>query len=180
MEKKIVITPSKDKPIVLIILAALFFTIAIFFVFKSFANIEFSLEESVIEERIGMLELIAIFAFGGISFSQKRTLFFDLKKEKFKSQLSVGPFKIGEWQDLPSLNYISVLGIDSKYKFTLNLWYDRNKYIDIFTIRGKEKAFRTAFEIADQLNIYVLDATRRNDYRRLNMEELRKKYKSQA
>ncbi len=178
MKKEIVIISSKDKPIILLILAALFFTIAIFFVVKSFSNIEFSMEESVIEGRIGMLELIAIFTFGGISFSQKRTLFFDLENKKFKSQLSVGPFKIGEWQDLPSLNYISVVGIDSKYRFTLNLWYDRNKYIDIFKIWGREKAFKTAFEIADQLNIYVLDATRRNDYRRLNMEELRKKYKS--
>lgn len=151
---------------------------AFYLAFKSFSNIEFSLDESIIKRRIGFLELIAAFVLGGISFSQKRTLFFDLERKKFKSQLSVGPFKIGDWQSLPPLNYISVVGIDSKYIFTLNLWYDRNKYINIFTIRGKEKAFKTAFEIADQLNIYVLDATRRNDYRRLDMEALRKKYKS--
>lgn len=121
MDNKIIIIPSKDKPIVLVILAALFFTLAFYLAFKSFSNIEFSLDESIIKRRIGFLELIAAFVLGGISFSQKCTLFFDLERKKFKSQLSVGPFKIGDWQSLPPLNYISVVGIDSKYIFTLNL-----------------------------------------------------------
>ncbi len=104
-------------------------------------------------------------------------MFFDLEKNKFKDQFSIGSFKIGKWQDLPPLNYISVLGIDSKYSFSINLWYDRNKHINIFTIFGREKAFKTAFKIADQLNIKLLDATKRNNYNYLDMDELKKKYK---
>ena len=108
MDKDKVIITTKDKPIVLIVLAALFYTIAILLIGVLFYNIQFSLEEPIIKEKIHLLELIVIFIFGGLSFSQKRTMFFDLKKNKFKSQLSVGPFKIGKWQDLPLLNYISV------------------------------------------------------------------------
>ena len=178
MEKDTVIISTKDKPIILVILAAIFYTIALFLIGLSFYDIQFSLDESVMKRRIYLLNLIVVFILGGISFSQKRTMFFDLKNKKFKSQLSVGPFKIGKWQNLPPLNYISVFGVDSKYTFSINLWYDRNKYIKVFTILDKEKAFKTAFEIADQLNVKLLDATERNNYKYLNMDELREKYKS--
>lgn len=176
--KDIVIISTKDKPIVLTILAALFYTVAIILIGISFYNIQFSLDESVIKERINLFVLIVVFIFGGISFSQKRTMFFDLKKRKFKSQLSVGPIKIGKWQDLPPLNYISVFVIDSKSSFSINLWYDKNKHINIFTFFDKEKAFEIAFEIADQLNIKLLDATKQNNYKYLNMDKLKDKYKN--
>ena len=178
MEKDTVIISTKDKPIILVILAAIFYTIALFLIGLSFYDIQFSLDESVMKRRIYLLNLIVVFILGGVSFSQKRTMFFDLKNKKFKDQLSVGPFKIGKWQDLPPLNYISVFGVDSKYTFSINLWYDRNKYINVFTILDKEKAFKTAFEIADQLKIKLLDATERNNYKYLNMDELREKYES--
>ena len=121
MEKDTVIISTKDKPIILVILAAIFYTIALFLIGLSFYDIQFSLDESVMKRRIYLLNLIVVFILGGISFSQKRTMFFDLKNKKFKSQLSVGPFKIGKWQNLPPLNYISVFGVDSKYTFSINL-----------------------------------------------------------
>jgi len=173
-----VIISSKDRPIWQMVLAALFFTIAIFLIGLSFYNIQFSLDESIMKKRIYLLESIALFSIGGISFSQKNTLFFDLESKKFKDQFSVGLFKIGKWQDLPSLKYISVFGVDSKYYFQINLWYGRNQYINIFTANNKERAFETGFKIANQLNIKLLDATKRNNYKYLDMDKLKEKYKS--
>ena len=172
-----VIISTKDKPIWQIVLAALFFTIAIFLLISFFYFFQYNSFEDLIKDITSLLFTVLIFVFGGISFSQKRTMFFDLEKKKFKDQFSIGSLKIGRWQDLPPLNYISVFGVDSKYSFTINLWYDRNKYINIFAIWGREKAFETAFEIASQLNIKLLDATKRNNYKYLDMDELKEKYK---
>ncbi len=176
MIKDIVIISTKDKSIVFTVLAALFFTIAIILIGKSFYNMQFSLDESIMKQRITLFELIAVFVFGGISFSQKRTMFFDLKNRKFKSQLSVGPIKIGKWQELPPLKYISVFVTSSKYLFSINLWYDKNKHINISKIWTKEKAIEKAFEIANQLNIRLLDATKSNNYKYLDMDALKLKY----
>jgi len=142
----------------------------------SFYYDQFTLEESLITGRAILFGLIAFSLAVGIRFSQKRTLFFDLEEERYKNQISVGPFKKGKWQYLPSLKYISVMG--AEYSFSVNLWYGRNQHINLFIFWSRKKAFKTAFKIADQLNIKLLDTTRKNNYRYLNMEELRKKYKA--
>ncbi len=106
-------------------------------------------------------------------------MFFDLENKKFKDQFSVGPFKVGKWQDLPTLNYISLFK-NAKGLFEVNLWYHRNEHFNIYIFYEKEKALETAYSIATQLKIKLLDATRRNHYRYLDMEELRKKYEGKT
>jgi len=177
VEKNLVIISTKDKPIWQIVLAAIFFTIAIFLIGLSFYNIQFSLDESLIKKRISLLELIAVFTLGGISFSVKNSMFFDLEKKKFKDQFSVGPFKIGKWQDLPPLNYVSVFS-NTRGFFEINLWYNRNKHFNIYTYYDKEEALETGYYIANQLHIKLLDATKRNNYTYLDMNKLKEKYKN--
>lgn len=113
----------------------------------------------------------------GLKFSAKNTMFFDLKNRKFKDQIQVGPFKVGKWKDLPKLDYISIFGVYSKHDFEINLWYNKNKYANISTADDKESAFELGFRIANQLNIKLLDATEKNNFKYLDMNVLREKYK---
>jgi len=70
-----VIIPSKEKSIVLLILAAMFYTVAFFLVGLSFYYDQFKLEESLITGRAILFGLIAFSMVAGIRLSQKRTLF---------------------------------------------------------------------------------------------------------
>ena len=176
MEKNIVIISTKDKPIILVVLAAMFYTIAIFLVGLSFYNIQFSLDESIIKERISILELIAIFTLGGISFSVKNTKFFNLEEKKYKNQYSVGPFKVGKWKALPKLDYVSIFKTPRDI-FEINIWHNKNKHFNIYNYFEKEEALEAGYYIANQLHIKLLDATIPNDYNYLDMNELKEKYK---
>ena len=102
-------------------------------------------------------------------------MLFDLENKKFKDQFSVGPFKVGKWQDLPPLNYVSVFN-NTRDFFEINLWYAKNKHFNVYTYYDKEEALKTGYYIANQLNIKFLDATKRNDYKYLDMNALKEKY----
>ena len=103
-------------------------------------------------------------------------MYFDLDRRKFKSELSVGFIKSGKWQDLPPLNYISIFGVYSKNYFEINLWYDKNKYLNIYTVNDKENAFELGFKIANRLNVRLLDATEKGNFKYLDMVKLKDKY----
>ena len=168
---------TKDKPILLQIIAALFFSISIYILGLYIYRFEYISYENFAKNIAALLHVIPLLIFGGISFSGKRTMYFDLENKKFKNELSVGPIKNGIWQDLPTLHYISVFGVDSKYFFFINLWYGKNEYLEIFTVYKKESAFELGYQIAKKLNVKLLDATQKNNYKYLDMDKLKEKYK---
>ena len=131
MKNNMVIISTKDKPIWQIVLAALFFTVAIYLVGLFFYSFTFEINEERLNRTLKILPSILIFTLGGISFSQKHTMLFDLENKRFKGQFSVGPFKVGKWQDLPSLDYVSVFK-NTKDFFEINLWYAKNKHFNVY------------------------------------------------
>ncbi len=167
-----VIVSTKDKPLLFVVLAGLFFIIAVYLIGLSFYNLQFSLEPNLIQHRVSLIIIIILFIIAGVSLSQKNTMFFDLTNKKFKDQFSVGPFKVGSWQDLPPLNYISIFSVDARL-FEVNLWYDKNEHFNIYTFKNRDKAFETGIQIASQLKIKLLDATERNNYKYVNIDALK-------
>ena len=177
MNDALIVITDRDKPILLLILAALFFSCAVLLLGFFIYFFEFTSLENLIEDIASLLISVSIFIFGGISFSGKNRMYFDLEKNKFKNEFSVGLIKTGKWQDLPPLNYVSVFGVGSKYVFKINLWYGKNEYLKIHTVFGKRQAFKLGYEIARKLGVKLLDATIKNDFKYLDMDVLKKKYK---
>jgi len=121
-----------------------------------------------------------VFLILGFGFSSIKNVLFDLKNNKYKDEYAVGPIKFGRWKKLPKIKYVSLFKQplkDGNYIFEVNLWYKRNKHFNIYKNNYFETALEMAFYIASKLNIKLLDATKANDYKYLDMGELKKKFK---
>jgi len=122
---------------------------------------------------------IFLIALGTIIFFFKKGIELDLQKRNFRNFISFFKFRIGKWKDLPDIEYVSVFStrefsLDSSLRVDyepgvpetfdvihINLFYDRNKKITSFRTQNRKEAFNVAHEIAQILNIDILDATER-------------------
>ena len=77
--------------------------------------------------------------------------------------LSILKFK-RKWKNLKHLQYISVFKKNNN-TYELNLWDDSNSISNVVTLRDYQDAFKKAFFIAEELNIDVLDATDKGNFK---------------
>lgn len=184
MEKENVIISEGERPIWQFVIAALFFTLSIFFISYFFYRFGPLIFKNVFAAIVGaMLYFFLAFCaiLMGMRFSAKNTMFFDLENNKFKDQYTVGPFIKGKWKLLPKLEYVSVFK-NSKGFFEINIWHRKNKkytdkHFNIYNYHDEEEALETGYYIAKQLNIKLLDATEKGNFKYLDMVKLKEKYK---
>ncbi|WAC00857.1 hypothetical protein N7U66_11435 [Lacinutrix neustonica] len=121
-----------------------------------------------------------LFHFYGFLICGMSTFFFytdgseiDLDSKTYRTFISLFGFRFGQWKALPDIEYISVfstseintirsLGAEANIKsdvIQLNLFHNRNQKITAYTTTDKKDAFKMADEIAQILNIDILDAT---------------------
>ena len=149
------------------IIAALLYTITLVLLFLFFTNFQFTLDTKILKGSLGLLE-ISIFTFlNALAFSVVRDFVFDLENGRFKILYCVGPIEVGSWRKLPEIEYVSVfkqLLADGNYVYETNLWYQRNRHMEIYENLDKEIAFEMGREMAKVLNVGHLDATLPNNY----------------
>jgi len=175
MEEESIIVSEGERPIWQMIIAALLYTFSIFFLCYFFYTFRYNLDNGLTKRPAALFELSVycfVFAFG---FSSKNTKFFNLKDKKYKNQYSVGLIKVGRWKTLPNLEYVSIFK-NGRGIFEVNIWYNRNKRFSIYNYSYKEEALETGFDIANQLNIKLLDATTPNKNKFLDLDLLKGKY----
>jgi hypothetical protein len=175
MEKESVIISEGERPIWQIVIAALFYTLTIFFIFYFFYTLKSSVENGLTKRPAALIELSIYCFFFGFGFSSKNTKFFNLEYKKYKNQHSVGPIKVGKWKALPLLEYVSVFK-NGRDIFEINVWYKRNKHFNIYNFHDEDEAIEIGYSIANQLNIKLFDATEKNNYKYLDMAKLKEKY----
>ncbi|MBV1924383.1 MAG: hypothetical protein KUG68_10195 [Flavobacteriaceae bacterium] len=97
----------------------------------------------------------------------------DLEGKKYRKLYSILGIKFGFWKTLPAIEYISVFKTVKKSRarviaaeanlgfevYKINLFYNRNKHIEVYVSDDKENAFKVANHIAMILYIEVYDAT---------------------
>lgn len=98
---------------------------------------------------------------------------FNLESKKYREFYSLFGFDFGKWKDLPEIEYVSVfntfensrvqgMGASANFKnkiIKLNLFYDRNKKIEVYKTEDIDDAFEMAKQISQILNIEIYDAT---------------------
>lgn len=88
---------------------------------------------------------------------------------KIMHTYSVGIFSFdGKWKKLEDLNYISVFKDTSLYE--VNLWYKKNKILNLFALEEVDKALEKGFILSEKLNIDLLDARKRGYHKWVNKE----------
>lgn len=174
MDKHIIIC-ERPRPLWQRLVASLFFTLAIAYLAYVIPYIEWNEKDP---RNIGYhIERFIILMTFGISFSFHKSVYIDLKNSKFRSTFEIGPIKLGEWKTINNYEYVSIFHeplIDGRKIFEVNLWYDRNKHWELYEKYTFEEAFAIGYEISEVLNIGLLDATKPNNYRRIDKEALKK------
>lgn len=137
------------------IIAALFYTISIFalyYFFIAFSNNDFKYAK-------GLDSLIYLFILAfmiGIRFSMVKDYLFDFKNKQLKKIYRVGFIEYGKWEIFNNFKHVTIhqkrLG-----EFHVNIWYNRNKNLNLGTYGIKEDAISVASKIAKHLRLDLLD-----------------------
>jgi hypothetical protein len=175
MKSNIIISES-DRPLWQIPIAALFFTMAFGIIgYKIFfwATTNNPLRLRLIDFE-GVIYLSAI----GTSFCSRKRIHIDISKSRFRPTLEIGPLKFGKWQTIKNYQYVSVFHqptIGGGYIFEVNLWYDKNKHFELYEENSYKEAFLIGYELSEELNIDLLDATVPNDFKWIDKHDWKAK-----
>ncbi len=177
MKTPYIIVSDKNRSLGQTIIAALLFTTAFVFLFYVLITTEWSIKDTrPLGHHLKTFTGILIVAIG---FVFQKSVYIDLERSRFRNTFEIGPIKLGQWKTIKNYEYVSVFHqpLENKNKiFEVNLWYDTNKHWELYEENDASEAFSIAFEISEQLNIDLLDATVPNDYRWIDKEKWKQKY----
>lgn len=176
MKEDYISIAETPKPLWQTIIAALAFTAALGIIIASFLYNIFNL--SNFKAIATMTESVIYLTAIGIGFSRQKRIYVDIKASKFKTATEIGPFKIGKWTTINNYEYVSIflqLLADGTYIFEVNLWYNNNKHFKLYEKDNFEDALNIAYNLSEELNIDLLDATIANDYKWIDKEALKQK-----
>ena len=172
-ENRNIIISEGNRPLWQRIVAALLYTIAIFSLVKFFTVFEFTTASKKLKGSFSLLE-VSIFIFTiAIGFSVVKDVLFDLKNRKYKIQYCVGPIKVGKWQKLPEIEYVSVFKQpkeEGEFIYETNLWYNRNLHFNVYENTELDPTFSMGVNVAKILNVRLLDATIANKSKWVNID----------
>ena len=176
MTKQGIIISETKRPFWQLIIAALFFTFSFFIVALSLYDANWSFTK--LTSTVHRLDLAVLMAIVGSGFCSHKCVYIDLEHSRFKPTLEIGFIKIGKWKTINNYQYVSVFYDPSKgesHQFEVNLWYDQNKHFELYSRNNFEDAMTVAYNLSEELQIDLLDATIKNDYKWINKEELKQK-----
>ena len=161
MKEQIIIAQEK-RSITHTLFAAFFYSVTIFLMALFIWEFKLSLERDYAASEMNKLEIAGFSLSAAIYFSVLHTFYFDFDKKRFKKERKYVFVKLGKWQELPELEYISVFKKGTKL-YEVNLWYVGNKHFKISYTENKEKALAIGKQLAQKLKVDLLDATVAND-----------------
>jgi hypothetical protein len=168
--EKIIISES-NRPIWQIPIAALCFTIA--FGFMAYKVFLWLTSDVPLDINSSDFHIAIYFSAIGVSFTYTKRIYIHLEESKFKPTFEVGPLKFGKWKTIKHYEYVSVFHqplTDGSYIYEVNLWYDNNKHFQLYEKNDYKEAFLIGYELSEELDIDLLDATVPNDFKWIDKE----------
>lgn len=180
MKPNIIISES-DRPIWQIVIAAFFFTLASALIIYN--NFNWATANVSGNSILSNFEVSAYLTFIGVSFCYRKRIHIDVFNSRFKPTIELGPLKLGKWQIIRNYQYVSVFHqplTSGTYTFKVNLWYDNNKHFELYEKDDYKEAFLIGYELSEELNIDLLDATVPNDFKWIDKNEWKTKMAQKA
>lgn len=143
------------------IIAAMFFTVAVYFLYLFFSQ-AFLMSSDNVKSFGAFLEAAAVSFTTGLGFSIVVDYQFDFDELRYKKLFCIGPIRVGRWNFFQALNYISVYR-NTRDEFEINLWYNTNKHFMISTFQEMKPALNNGQVLANKLKLDLLDATNPRD-----------------
>jgi len=177
MKKEPIIISESPRPFWQLPIAALIFTTVIYMVGKDLYYFDWS--NNYFRYISSEMQIIPFFIAAGVALCSRKKIYIDIENSKFKPTIEVGPIKIGKWKTINNYEYVSVfhqLLDDESYTFEVNLWYDNNKHFELYSENSFEEALIVGYNLSEELNIDLLDATIPNDFKWIDKEELKRNF----
>ena len=180
MESAIIISESK-RPYWQLVIAALLLTFAFYVLLISCLDISWSFKDVL--PMAHSLEFVVFISAIAIGFCSHKCVYIDIENSRFKPTMEIGFIKIGKWKTIKNYKYVSVFYDPSKSEseqFEVNLWYDQNKHFELYTRNNFRDAMQIAYNLSEELEIDLLDASIKNDYKWIDKEELKQQANEQT
>lgn len=163
--KDIIIT-EKNRPLWQKVLATLSYALMFMFIGLMLFALYYFQGRDAFKAFISSFNFAFFMLIIGLRFSVITSIWFDIKGRRYKKEYRVGPVRVGKWEQLPDIEYISVFrqavslpGEDDGHVFNVNVWYGHNQHFTIYTNAVSKSAYDMALYIASRLKIELLDAT---------------------
>lgn len=167
------VVSEKRRPIWMLVLASIFFTISICVVIYSVKTIwEVGFDRLSVKFPANMIKLIVFSAGFGVTFSITKTVLIDVDKNKLISRYFIGPFYKDVLSVIPNLEYVSIFFEPTYEEYEVNLWYNKNKHYKMYVFENKETAFEFGIQVVKKLNIDLLDATEKGNSKWIDKTKL--------
>lgn len=146
-----------------LLLASVFYSIFIYLLILLFYNTYFDLSLIGFLKRLASTIAIGGFCFGkGLQFSATNNMLIDLDTNTIVSRYIVGPFTYDSNTKVAEFEYVSFFK-NKDDSFGTNLWYKVNRHFKMYSFENEEAARKISIEIANKLNIDLLDATEKGN-----------------
>jgi hypothetical protein len=152
MSKGILIIDSGNRWWLERVLAAVFYTCAIFLVIKFIINVEFELAEWYYIRILKVLSLLIFILTLAVYYSLTKSFHFDLINEEYRVYYSIGPFGFGKWKRHLKFKFIVVF-LSSNDDYLVNIWDVKNNRITVGNYGELEDANEFGALLSKELNI---------------------------
>ncbi len=148
-----------------IVLAALFFSVTAVLIVIFLIDAFVKPLSGILYYDAYRLAKYGVFGLGfGLRFSLIKDILIDTDVNKLVSRYKVGMFSYDVVAKIQEFEYVSVFKDDNEFYQTL-LWYTGNKHYEMYSFDEEKPAFDFALNISNKLNIDLLDATVKGDFK---------------
>ncbi len=166
-----IVIKANNRPYGELIVAAICFTFAIGGILSFVLWIFFEVE--YFEPYVNYIGISVFLMILGFNFSLKKQIHINLSQSKFKTTKGVGSIGIGRWRTIENYEYVSLFVEPATMNFVVRLWCNGNRDFTLYESHDFELALGMAYDLSEELNIDLLDATIPNDYKWIDKEKLK-------
>jgi len=123
-------------------------------------------EDPSYQNDLGGYLTVAILLFvAGLGSSIVKTRYLNLEKEKLQTEFRFWFLKMRTQSSMPELEYVSVFKNEGAETYEVNLWYEGNHHFNVDNFDEAEPAFEFGRKFSEKLNLKLLDATQKGNFK---------------
>ncbi|MCD0464557.1 hypothetical protein [Flavobacterium sp. ENC] len=113
------------------------------------------------------------FCFGyGLIFSATKDIIINVTDSIIITRYVVGPFSYDVKSKVTEFEYVSFFQ-DKWDEYATNLWYVKNRHYKMCSFETKESAYQFCLDLSTKLNIDILDATEKGNFKWIEKDVLK-------
>lgn len=156
-----------------LVLAAIFFGVLIYLlgivVYLTYLGISLVLFIRLLSAFV----LVGGFCLGyGLIFSATKDIIIKVSDSIIITRYVVGPFSYDVKSKVTAFEYVSFFQ-DRWGEYATNLWYVKNRHYKMCSFETKESAYQFCLDLSTKLNIDILDATEKGNFKWIEKDKLK-------